>query len=40
LTGNPDQTRITFNLVSADALNFFRLDNVEFGVLDTNKLGF
>ena len=40
LTGNPDQTRITFNLVSADALNFFRLDAVDFGVLDTNKLGF
>jgi hypothetical protein len=40
LTGNPDQTRITFNLVSADALNFFRLDAVDFGVLDQNKLGF
>ncbi len=40
LTGNPDQTRISFNLVSADALNFFRLDNVDFGVLDQNRLGF
>jgi hypothetical protein len=30
----------TFNLVSADALNFFILDSTAFGVLDQNKLGF
>lgn len=40
LTGTPDQTRVTFNLVSSEALNFFRLNNVDFGVLDTSKLGF
>jgi hypothetical protein len=40
LTGNPDQTRITYNLVSADALSFFILDSTTLGVLDQNKLGF
>lgn len=39
LTGNVDSTRITFNLVSTAAVNFFILDSVSFGVLDTNKLG-
>ena len=40
ISANPDQTRFTFNVVSADALNFFILDSSTFGVLDTNKLGF
>lgn len=40
LTANPDQTRITYSLVSANAQNFFVLDDATFGVLDTNKLGF
>jgi hypothetical protein len=40
VTATPEQTRFTFNLVSADALNFFILDSTAFGVLDQNKLGF
>lgn len=40
ITANPDQTRFTLNVVSADALNFFILDDTSFGVLDQNKLGF
>lgn len=36
----PEQSRFTFNVASADALNFFILDSATFGVLDTNKLGF
>jgi hypothetical protein len=39
LSANPDQTRISYNLVSSDALNFFILDDAFSGVLDTNKLG-
>lgn len=40
VTATPEQTRFTFNVVSAAALNFFILDSATFGVLDTNKLGF
>ena len=40
LTATPEQTRITFNLVSAAAQSFFILDSASFGVLDQNKLGF
>ena len=40
ITANPDQTRFTFNVISASTLNFFILDSSTFGVLDTNKLGF
>lgn len=40
LTANPDQTRITYNLVSSEAMNFFILDDPTFGVLDSSKLGF
>jgi hypothetical protein len=40
LSASPDQTRITYSLVSADALNFFILDSAVLGVLNTNKLGF
>jgi hypothetical protein len=40
VTATPEQTRMTFNVVSADALNFFILDNATFGVLDQNRLGF
>jgi hypothetical protein len=40
VTATPEQTRFTLNVVSADALNFFILDDASFGVLDTNKLGF
>jgi hypothetical protein len=40
ITATPEQTRFTFNVVSADALNFFILDSATFGVLNQNKLGF
>jgi hypothetical protein len=40
LSASPDQTRITYNLVSSDALSFFILDSAVLGVLDINKLGF
>lgn len=40
LTANPDQTRITYNLVSSEAQNFFILDDSTFGVLDSSRLGF
>jgi hypothetical protein len=40
MTANPDETRWTFNIVSAEAQNFFILDSDTFGVLDQNKLGF
>jgi hypothetical protein len=40
ITATPEQTRFTLNVVSADALNFFILDDASFGVLDTNRLGF
>ena len=39
-TADPDQTRVTLNVASSEALNFFILDSPTFGVLDTNKLGF
>lgn len=39
LTANPDQTRITYYLSSAESNPFFILDNASFGVLDQNKLG-
>jgi hypothetical protein len=40
ITATPDQTRFTFNVVSASAFNFFILNNAVFGVLNTSKLGF
>jgi hypothetical protein len=40
LSASPEQTRITYSLVSSDALNFFILDDGFLGVLDQNKLGF
>jgi hypothetical protein len=40
LSASPEQTRITYNLVSSDALSFFILDDAFSGVLDQNKLGF
>lgn len=39
LTATPEQTRVTYNLSSQQANPFFILDNADFGVLDTNKLG-
>jgi hypothetical protein len=39
LTANPDQTRITYYLSSAEANPYFILDSATFGVLDQNKLG-
>jgi len=40
LTATPEQVRVTFNVVSSDAQNFFILDSTSFGVLDEDKLGF
>ena len=40
LSADPAQTRITLNVASSEAVNFFILDSSTFGVLDTNKLGF
>jgi hypothetical protein len=40
VTATPDQTRFTYNVVSADALNFFILDSSAYGRLDADKLGF
>jgi hypothetical protein len=40
MTANPDASRWTFNIVSSEAQNFFILDSADFGVLDTNRLGF
>jgi phage gp46-like protein len=40
VTATPEQTRFTYNVVSADALAFFILDDVSFGRLDADKLGF
>lgn len=40
VTATPDQTRITLNLVSSEALSFFILDNAAFGRLDADRLGF
>ena len=39
LTANPDQTRISYYLSSAEANPYFILDSTTFGVLDQNKLG-
>jgi hypothetical protein len=39
LTANPEQTRITYYLSSAEANPYFILDSATFGVLDQNKLG-
>ena len=36
---SPDQTRVTYNLFSADNYKFLTLDDSEFGKLDENKLG-
>lgn len=38
LTANPDQTRVTYYLSSAEANPWFILDSATNGVLDTNKL--
>lgn len=35
----PDQTRVTYNLFSADNYRFLVLDDATFGKLDSNKLG-
>lgn len=40
VTASPSVTTVTLNLSSADAYTFLRLDDVTFGILDTNKLGF
>lgn len=40
VTATPDQTRMSLNLVSSEALSFFILDNAAFGKLDIDKLGF
>jgi len=40
ISATPEQTRISYNLISSDAQNFFILNNANFGVLNTNKLGF
>jgi hypothetical protein len=40
VTATPEQSRFTFNLVSSEALVFFILDSLAFGVLDSNKLGY
>lgn len=40
MTATPDQTRWTFDVVSAEAQNFFVLDSSVFGVLDSSRLGF
>lgn len=40
LTATPEQVRVTFNVVSSEAQNFFILDSATFGVLDQNRLGF
>lgn len=40
ISATPDQTRFTFNVVSAEALVGFVLDSAVLGVLDINKLGF
>lgn len=40
VTAVPGSTRCTFNVVSADAVNFFILDSTTFGVLDSSRLGF
>ena len=40
VTVTPSQTRLTFNLSSADVYSFLRLNDAVFGRLDFNKLGF
>ena len=40
LTATPEQIRVTLNVVSSDALNFFILDSPVFGRLDADRLGF
>lgn len=40
LSATPDQCRITYDLVSSEAQNFFILDSSVFGVLDSSRLGF
>ena len=40
LSATPDVSRVSWRLVSSDALNFFILDDAFSGVLDQNKLGF
>jgi hypothetical protein len=40
ITVTPEQTRFSFNVISADSLNFFILDSTIFGRLDFDKLGF
>jgi len=39
-TASPSATQATFNLSSASAYSFLRLDDAVFGTLDNNKLGF
>ena len=40
VTATPEQARFTYNLVSSEALVFFILNSVAYGVLDYNKLGY
>jgi len=40
IMGNASYTTATLKLSSAEAYSFLRLDDVTFGTLDNNKLGF
>jgi len=40
ISANPSATTVTFNLSSAEAYRFLRLDDATFGTLDYNRLGF
>ena len=40
VTATPQQSRFTLNLVSSEALVFFILDSLAYGVLGSNKLGY
>lgn len=40
VSAQPGMTRVTFNVVSSEAQNFFILDSPVFGVLDSSRLGF
>ena len=40
LSGTPDATRISYNVISGDFFRYLILDNAVFGRLDYNKLGY
>jgi hypothetical protein len=40
ISANPESSRWTFQLADANVVTPFILDDANFGVLDTNKLGF